>query len=238
MTPARSHAGGEGLQRVFGEIAPRYALINRVLTFGLDEWFRRRAARMAAAAPGGVWLDVCSGTGEFATLLGRVAPEGTLVVAADFSLPMLARAGLRPGSAGRMVAARAAALPFPDDSLDLVAISFATRNVASSPEGLEATLREFHRVLRPGGRFVNLETSQPPSGLLRRVFHGYVGLVVPRVGGVLSGSRAGYAYLARSIMAFGDAATFSGLLRGAGFAEVGFRRLVSGAVAVHLARKG
>lgn len=232
-----TRAPGGGLRRIFGEIAPRYALINRVLTFGLDGWFRKRAAGMAAEAPGGVWLDVCCGTGEFAALLRRVAPGGTLVIAADFSLPMLARAGLRPGNAGRMVAAHAAALPLPDNSLDLVAISFATRNVTSSPEGLEATLEEFHRVLRPGGWFLNLETSQPAASLLRRIFHGYVRLVVPPVGGLLSGSRRAYAYLARSIATFHDAEAFADVVRGAGFAEVSFRRLALGAIAVHLARK-
>ena len=236
-TSPRSRASGGGLRRIFAEVAPRYEPVNRVLTFGLDRRFRRRAVRMVEDLPGGLWLDVCTGTGEFAALLRRVAPADTLVVAADFCLPMLTHAGRRPGNAGRLVAAQAAALPFPDNSLDLVAISFATRNVSSSPEGLEATLREFHRVLRPGGCFLNLETSRPPAPLLRRIFHGYVRLVVPPVGGLLSGSRAGYAYLSRTIATFHDAEAFANVVRGAGFAEVSFKRLVFGAVAVHLARK-
>jgi len=229
---------GRSLREIFGEIAGTYERVNRVLTLGLDRGWRRRAARRAARGGGTRWLDVCSGTGEMAQDLARRAPAGTELVAVDFSLPMLARARTKPGlERAGFVLADVKRLPFPDAAFDLVTISFATRNINLSREILESTFREFGRVLKPGGRFVNLETSQPADRTIRALFHGYVGLVVRRVGLRMSGTQAGYAYLASSIRGFYGAEELAAILRAAGFDEVSFERLLFGAAAVHVSKK-
>jgi demethylmenaquinone methyltransferase/2-methoxy-6-polyprenyl-1,4-benzoquinol methylase len=129
------------------------------------------------------------------------------------------------------------ALPFRSEAFDLVIISFATRNINVNRESLLAGFREFHRVLKPGGRFVNLETSQPPSRFLRTLFHTYVRLVVARVGGFISGSKAGYSYLSNTLVRFYGAEELARMFCEAGFSRVGFRRLTGGIVAVHEAAK-
>jgi demethylmenaquinone methyltransferase/2-methoxy-6-polyprenyl-1,4-benzoquinol methylase len=225
------------LQKIFDEVAPTYELVNRVLTLGLDRRWRKKAARAAVKSGGRLWLDVCSGTGEMTRNLARLAPAGTKVVALDFSPAMLQKASKKPKERAAFVMADVKSLPFPSDRFDLIAISFATRNINLSREILRATFQEFRRVLKPEGRFVNLETSQPRSAIVRKVFHFYIRAVVEPVGYRLSGSRAGYAYLASTIPRFYDAEGLSGLLRQAGFRTIGFRRLFFGAAAIHTAVK-
>jgi demethylmenaquinone methyltransferase/2-methoxy-6-polyprenyl-1,4-benzoquinol methylase len=200
----------------------------------MDIFWRKKAAAMAARGGGETWLDVCSGTGDMAASLSRLAPNDARIFAADFSLPMLRQAGARADCRRvRFVLSDVKQLPFPDETFDLVTIAFATRNINVSRDKLTATLREFHRVLKPGGRFVNLETSQPPSRVLRSLFHSYVGLVVSPVGSLISGSKAGYAYLSSTIPRFYKMEELAGIMKQAGFGSVVMRRLSLGAAAVH-----
>jgi demethylmenaquinone methyltransferase/2-methoxy-6-polyprenyl-1,4-benzoquinol methylase len=226
------------LREIFGEVAATYETANRVLTLGLDRRWRRAAARRAAREGGGRWLDVCSGTGEMAGLLARLAPARTQIIGLDFSLPMLslARTKTMPGPV-LFVLGDARRLPFPASSFDLVTISFATRNLNVSGEILADTFRELHRVLKPGGRFVNLETSQPENKVIRGLFHAYVRLVVRRVGFLISGSMPGYVYLSSSIPRFHGAKALLSILKAAGFASVSVERLLFGAAAIHISRK-
>lgn len=233
--PARAN---RPLQEIFGEVAETYELVNRVLTLGLDRPWRRTAAKRAVRDRGTRWLDVCSGTGEMAQELSRRAGGGVEIVALDFSLQMLSRA--RAKVMARPVAfvmGDVKRLPFPDGTFDLVTISFATRNINLSREVLTATYAEFRRVLRPGGRFVNLETSQPRRRIVRSLFHAYIKVIVKRVGTRISGSRAGYAYLATTIPRFYGAVELAGILKDAGFASVAVKPLLLGAAAIHIARK-
>jgi demethylmenaquinone methyltransferase / 2-methoxy-6-polyprenyl-1,4-benzoquinol methylase len=226
------------LREIFGEVAGTYERVNRVLTLGLDRPWRRAAAKRAARGGGTRWLDVCSGTGEMAENLSRRAAADVEIVALDFSRPMLTRA--RAKSMARpveFVLGDVKRLPFPDGAFDLVTISFATRNINLSRQVLTATCAEFLRVLRPGGRFVNLETSQPGSRIVRALFHSYVKLLVKRVGTKISGSRAGYAYLSTTIPRFYGAEELTGILREAGFASVSCKRLFFGAAAIHTSVK-
>jgi demethylmenaquinone methyltransferase / 2-methoxy-6-polyprenyl-1,4-benzoquinol methylase len=225
------------LQTLFAEVAPTYERVNRLLTFGLDVLWRKRAARLAAAGGGSRWMDVCSGTGETASYLLRLAAPDATVVSLDFCPPMMEEA-VAKGRAGRLdfVLGDVKALPFADASFDLITLSFATRNINLSRPVLRETFAEFRRVLRPGGRFVNVETSQPRVRLIRAVFHGYIRLAVKRVGSLISGSRAGYAYLGATIPRFYTADELAAILRAAGFAEVSFKRLLFGAAAIHVAR--
>lgn len=229
-----------GLRDVFAAVAPTYERVNRILTLGLDRGWRRRAVRRAVEAGGTRWLDVCSGTGETAAALAGKAPAGAVVLAVDFCAPMLERVREKNtfnlgGPVIRPVLADVTKLPFPDASLDLVALSFATRNLNLSRDILAATFAEFRRVLRPGGRFVNVETSRPRLRIVRAVFHGFVRLFVERIGARLSGSRAGYAYLAATIPRFYDPDALAGILRKAGFSRVSYERMFFGAAAVHVA---
>jgi demethylmenaquinone methyltransferase/2-methoxy-6-polyprenyl-1,4-benzoquinol methylase len=152
---------------------------------------------------------------------------------------MLARSAARPPRDGvfEYVLAEAAALPFPDASFDLLTVAFATRNLNLSRAVLSGTFREFRRALKPGGRFVNLETSQPRFRPVRHLFRAYVRTFVRPVGCCLSGSSAGYAYLSSSIRQFYPAEELAAILKEAGFSRVTFRRFFFGASAVHVAIK-
>jgi demethylmenaquinone methyltransferase/2-methoxy-6-polyprenyl-1,4-benzoquinol methylase len=222
------------IRRIFADIPRTYETVNHILTFGLDILWRRKAVRIAARVGGDRWMDVCSGTGETAAYLKRTAPEGTEVYAVDFSRPMLDRIREKPvGCLVTPVLSDIKNLPFPDDTFDLVTISFATRNINLSESILIRSFGEFLRVLKPGGLLVNLETSQPPSPIVRGLFHLYVRLLVKPVGRMISGSATAYAYLAATIPRFYRAEELAGVLEEAGFVDVGFRRMTFGAAAVH-----
>lgn len=229
----------EKLREIFAGVAPTYERVNRVLTLGLDARWRRSAARLAARGGGTLWLDVCSGTGDMAREMRRRLPAGARVVALDFCAPMLGRAVARAAESGpfEFVLADVKALPFREGTFDAITMSFATRNINLSAAVLEGTFREFRRVLKPGGRFVNLETSQPPAGLVRFLFRLYVKAFVRPVGRRLSGSDPGYAYLSSTIPRFYGAEELSAILSRSGFSGVSFRRLFWGAAAVHVAVK-
>ncbi len=225
------------LREVYRNIPRHYESTNHLLTFGLDIIWRGIAARAAArASNGGLWLDMCSGTGETALLLSRRAPAGTAVISADFSVPMLLE-GVRRRGDGRLLpaAASADALPFPDGTFDLVTVTFAARNLRSRGGLFAESLREIRRVLKPGGVFVNLETSQPAAAPVRSVLHSYAGIVVGRLGKALTGEKEGYAYLSGSIRSFPDPDELASEMTDAGFSRVTWRKLMLGVVAIHTA---
>jgi demethylmenaquinone methyltransferase/2-methoxy-6-polyprenyl-1,4-benzoquinol methylase len=245
------------LRDVYIRIPGRYESTNHALTLGLDVFWRRAAAREAVRAasegsgagdaalkkPGGgrttqraLWLDLCSGTGETAALLSRFSPEGTGVIAADFSPPML-REGIARRGAGKVAAAAAAAeaLPFRDGTFRLVTVTFAARNLGSRSGLLEESLMEIRRVLVPGGVFVNLETSQPSSPPVRKILHAYAGRIVARLGAALTGERDGYTYLSGSIRSFHGPEALAAMISRAGFSRVTWRGLTFGVVAIHKA---
>lgn len=236
----------KGLQKIYSEIPKRYELINHLLTFGADIYCRKKAVDMAVeneittksgeAVKGDVvtWVDVCSGTGETVMSLSKLASKNTTLIAADFSLPMLNIARQKPESKNiKFVLTDARHLPFAENSIDLITITFATRNLNTNREILIDTFAEFQRVLKPSGRFINLETSQPPNSFFRKLMHLFVGLSVRKIGGFLSGSKPGYAYLSHSIPRFYNADQLSGVLNEAGFSKVTYKRLFFGFMAIH-----
>ncbi len=225
------------LQDVYRNIPRRYESTNHLLTFGLDMIWRRIAADIAVrAARGGTWLDMCSGTGETSLLLSRRSPAGTAVISADFSVPMLREGIRRRGSEALVPAAASAdALPFPAGTFDLVTVTFAARNLRSRSGLFAGSLREIRRILKPGGVFVNLETSQPEAAPVRSILHTYAGLVIGRLGKTLTGEKEGYAYLSGSIRSFPGPAALASEISEAGFSRVTWQQLMFGVVAIHTA---
>lgn len=227
------------LQKIYTEVPETYEFLNHLLTFWLDILWRRKAARIATASGGKRWLDVGIGTGEMAANLHRLASDDTRVIAIDFSLPMMREAMGKAEAKGIIfILAEAAHLPFGNNSFDAITISFASRNIDSSGKGnLLKCFEEFHRILKPGGILVNLETSQPKHKPIRRLFHLYVELAVYRVGKLISGSNAAYSYLANSMRRFYSPEDLADIILQAGFSEVDFKRLLLGAAAIHRAKK-
>lgn len=225
----------KGIQNIFSSVPATYELINHILTLGFDTPIRRYTAKLAAADNPAFrkWLDVCTGTGEMAYYLTKYINENTLVMASDFTLPMLQYAQQKRTSQVRFTAADSIRLPFKNNTFDVVTISFATRNINVSRQNLLGCLKEFHRVLRPGGRLVNLETSQPQSPLLRNTLHLFVKTFVRSVGTLISGSRPAYTYLSQTIPRFYDANRFSEIILESGFNECKYKRLLGGLAAIH-----
>lgn len=227
----------KGVQKIYREVALTYEKINHILTLGMDILWRKKAAAAAAAAGGRLWLDICSGTGELVRYLAGKNGH-TNIVCADFSSDMLSISRSRNQSPRiHFVLCDAEHLAFSEGSFDLVTISFATRNIDSNRARLLSHLREFHRALRPGGRFINLETSQPGFPVLKALFHTYIRLTVRPIGTWISGSRAGYSYLARTIPRFYSASELTELLYEAGFSRVEVKKYLFGIAALHTAFK-
>jgi len=228
----------KGIQKIFSEVPKRYEFLNHLLTFGMDIVCRRRASRLAARDGGTAWLDICSGTGETASYLRSLGNGTTTVIAGDFCLPMLNEAMKKPNADKiEFLLTDARQLPFADNSLDLVTISFATRNINTSRDNLIRTFGEFYRVLKPGGRYINLETSQPPVKLIRKMMHLYIRLTVRQVGTLISGSKSGYTYLSNTIPRFYEAEELTEIIHEAGFREVSFNHMFFGVTAIHKAVK-
>jgi len=228
----------KGVQKIYAEVAETYEVINHILTFGLDILWRKKTAKMAARLGGTLWLDVCSGTGEMAQSLSKCASEEVQIFAVDFSASMLVKAKHKNHRSNLLFSiAEAGALPFPEGSFDLLTLSFATRNLNLRRDILEFYLKEFFRVLRPGGYFFNLETSQPSLGLIRQIFHSYIRLIVRPVGWFFSGSKAGYRYLSFTIPRFYNPEEFSSILRNTGFSRVVYQKFFWGVSALHVATK-
>lgn len=226
-----------GIRDIFAEVPRTYEFLNHTLTLGQDVLWRRETARTVAAGGGSLWLDACSGTGELSAQLVKCARSDTLIVAADFSLPMMRKALLRPEAVRiSFTLSDATHLPFRDETFDAIAMAFATRNIASAGH-LTGCLAEFHRVLKPAGRLVMLETSQPKHAPVRALFHWYVRLTVQPIGRLVSGSARAYAYLSQSMQTFHSPEELTAILKEAGFSRVTFKRKLFGAAAIHLAFK-
>jgi demethylmenaquinone methyltransferase/2-methoxy-6-polyprenyl-1,4-benzoquinol methylase len=221
------------VQRMFSDIAPRYDLLNRVLSLGIDRYWRRVALALLGweRHPDGTFLDLCAGTLDVATALSARAGFRGAVVGADFAEPML-RAG-RAKLDGRPVTpvvADALTLPVASGSLAGAIVAFGIRNVAD----LDACLREVHRVLVPGARFVILEFSTPRLAFVRALYHAYFHHVLPRIGGLISGHRTAYTYLPASVRSFPEGTVLAARMTQAGYADVQWQSLTFGIAAVHV----
>ena len=221
------------VRSMFDRIAPRYDLLNRILSAGTDVRWRRACVDLLALRTGGRVLDLCSGTADLLIEALRRDP-GAAGVGVDLSSAMLVRglAKLRHGGLagrGRLAAGDAESLPLASERFDGALVAFGIRNVGNA----EAAFREVFRVLKPGGGFVVLEFSMP-AGLLGVGYRFYFSRLLPWIGGLVSGDRGAYAYLPASVERFPSPAAFSALLEGAGFGSV-TRCALTGGIA-HLYR--
>ena len=220
------------VQEMFDRIAERYDLINRLISGGQDQKWRRLVVKKAALPPQGSLLDIATGTGDIAFEALKAAPAAQ-VVGADFALGMM-RVGQRRAPYGRRVAwtgADALRLPFADDCFDAVVSGYLMRNVAD----IAQALGEQWRVLKPAGRMVILDTSPPPDNLLKPLIMLHLKYGIPLIGRLVGGAGAAeaYRYLPESTAAFKTPLELARLVEAAGFADVGFQTLMFGAMAVH-----
>ena len=218
------------VHNVFGRVARRYDLMNRLMTAGQDLHWRREVIQRLGLCPGERLLDLGTGTGDLGREALRQQP-GLRLVAADFTLAMML-AGQASGALP-WVNADALRLPFPEGSFDAVVSGFLLRNVGN----LGAALKEQYRVLKPDGRIAILETTRPESGLLSPFVRFHMRVVIPWVGGLVSGNPEAYRYLPASSEAFLSAGELAERMEMAGFREVGFRRRMVGTIAIHWGRK-
>lgn len=226
----------EQVEAMFDAIAPRYDLLNRLLSFGIDQWWRRQAVEMLREERPRRVLDVATGTADLAIQAARTLdPEA--VVGVDLSEEMLRRGRrkvARKGLAGQITLREGDALdlPFEDGSFDAALVAFGVRNF----EELEAGLREIGRVLRPGGTLVVLEFSWPRASVIRTLYTLYARYVLPLVGRLISGDPEAYTYLPASARAFPDGIDFLHRLRAAGFTNLVWRSLTFGIAALYRGR--
>jgi demethylmenaquinone methyltransferase/2-methoxy-6-polyprenyl-1,4-benzoquinol methylase len=221
------------VRHMFGRIARRYDIMNVIMTGGLDRAWRQLAVREAAVAPGGLALDVGTGTGDVAVAMAGSAP-GVRVVGLDYTAPMLRRAPAKAGASGvsdrtSWVLGDGLQLPFADGEFDAVTSAFVLRNFVD----LGAALAEMARVAKPGGRVIALEIAPDAAPIWREAFALYFQHVVPLIGRLVAGDDEAYSYLPASVAGFLDTASVARLMRDAGLEPLPPRRMVLGSVAIH-----
>ena len=225
------------VQRMFEEVAPRYDLLNHLLSFNIDRGWRKRLVQsleQVLVRPGSRTLDLCCGTGDVLFDLETVARSS--VLGADFCHPMLVNAknkAERMRKPAALFEADALSLPLGDESLDAISIAFGFRNLSNYKAGLA----ELSRVLKPQGVLAILEFSHPPSRAVNLGYGIYSRLVLPLIGGAISGCREAYTYLPDSIRKFPRAAELCNLMRAAGFDRTRYELLTGGIAALHTGEK-
>jgi demethylmenaquinone methyltransferase/2-methoxy-6-polyprenyl-1,4-benzoquinol methylase len=233
------------VQQMFSRIAPRYDFLNHLLSFSLDRLWRRRTARKfrrTLRRTDARILDLCCGTGDLTFALERVRVREIRdanahripLFGSDFAQPMLDRAHKKAQAhscSAIFTTADALHLPFTDSSFDLITTAFGFRNLVN----YEAGLREFARVLRPGGEIAILEFSEPGSGFTSAMFKLYFRQILPRIGAAISGSKEAYSYLPGSVAKFPTSEELAALMKKVGFTDITIARWNFGSVLLHCA---
>jgi len=235
------------VQELFAKVAPRYDLLNDLMSFGLHRRWKRRVVSMAAPQPGQRGLDVCCGTGDIALALGRLGLEA---VGVDFSQPMLEIAGRRccreeqaAARSGRdnlrlfkppqFLQGDAQQLPFPDQSFDIVTVGYGLRNLADWRMGLQ----QMTRVARPGGRLLVLDFGKPENRIWRNTYFGYLRLFVPLLGLFVSGSASAYSYILESLKHYPAQQGVASAMEELGLKEVRIVNFFGGVMTINYGRK-
>jgi len=227
------------VREMFGRIAPRYDLLNHLLSLDIDKVWRRRVAKKFSAilhTSNARVLDLCCGTGDLAFAFRKEAPQGAEILGSDFVPEMLARARAKAAASGakvEFVEADALSMPFGDGSFDLVSCAFGFRNLANYDRGL----REIYRVLNPGGAAAILEFSEPGGKMFGALYRFYFRHVLPRLGGWISGNASAYSYLPSSVSKFPTPDELKSQCERTGYVDVRYERWTGGIVTLHTARK-
>jgi demethylmenaquinone methyltransferase / 2-methoxy-6-polyprenyl-1,4-benzoquinol methylase len=235
------------VQKMFGEIAGRYDFLNRVLSLGIDRWWRRRTVKLVPPAGDAPILDVCTGTADLALAYWRASKGKVPIVGTDFCQPMLAVGKEKCRRAGALSAhgvcglhsitlleADTLRLPFPDDSFQIVCVAFGLRNLSDTDAGL----REMTRVCRPGGRVAVLEFSTPTAWPLGAMYAWYFRRVLPRIGQALArNTQAAYNYLPQSVGRFPQGEALAERMRAAGLSEAQFHPFTFGIATLYTGKK-
>jgi demethylmenaquinone methyltransferase/2-methoxy-6-polyprenyl-1,4-benzoquinol methylase len=239
MNPSRTE--NRPLQKMFMAVPPSYDFLNRLLTFRLDELWRKRAAVECLKNNPENVLDLCCGTGDLVLRLKEIALPNTKIIALDYSEPMLKvameKARKRKLTGIEFHHGDAVNIPFPDGYFDAIGIAFAFRNLSFHNPDRDKFIAEILRVLKHGGRFVIIETSQPESSLIRIMFHWYLRWITVPVGGLLSGHYGAYKYLAHSARHYYNNEELKKLLTGSGFAKVDSKTFLAGIASLYVGTK-
>lgn len=225
---------GRGIRAMFDDIAPRYDLLNRLLSLGIDRQWRRFAVGQLQIPPGGMVLDMATGTGDVALEIAARTPDSVHIIGEDFTQGMLLQGREKIAKSEyreriMLVNAPCEAIPHPDNLFDGITIAFGIRNVVDRQAGLA----EMCRVLKPGGRAVILEFSTPANPLFKTIYTTYFHHILPFIGGMLS-KRSAYKYLPDSVAEFPPQAQFKQMMIEAGFSEVRHHDLTFGIASVYV----
>lgn len=228
---------GRGIRDMFDAIAPRYDLLNRLLSLGIDRRWRTFAVAQLRVLPGGKVLDVATGTGDVALEIAARTPDSVRIVGEDFTQGMLVHGREKIAKSPyrhriHLVNAPCEAMPHPESTFDGVTIAFGIRNVVDRLAGL----KEMCRVLKPGGRAVILEFSNPRSRLFKSLYYFYFRRVLPVIGGLLS-KRSAYQYLPDSVLEFPAQESFKALMAEAGFTQLRHHDLTFGIATVYVGER-
>jgi demethylmenaquinone methyltransferase/2-methoxy-6-polyprenyl-1,4-benzoquinol methylase len=221
------------IQEMFSLIAPHYDLMNYLITAGQDKHWKREVIRQVRLPSHGWLLDLGAGTGDLARSAHHQQPK-VYTIAADFTLKMM-QAGRRHPASEQLnwCATNAMHLPFPESTFDAVVSGFLLRNVSD----LLGCLKEQHRVLKPGGRLIALDTTPPARSRFTPLVDFHLNTVIPAIGGLVSGNRAAYTYLPESTKNFLNADKLAESMDMAGFKEIGFRFFMFGTIAMHWCKR-
>lgn len=228
---------GEKIQQMFGAIAPRYDFLNRLLSFGIDRHWRKKAVRLLKYREGSRVLDVATGTGDVALEIARRTPPSVRITGADFCQEMVELGKVKVAESAYadridFKVAPCEDLPFADNTFDSITIAFGIRNVVDRKLGLA----EMWRVLRPGGRMIILEFSTPRSQLFKQIYYFYFRRLLPVVGGFFSRYNA-YKYLPDSVLEFPSHEEFSQMMSEAGFRNIHLHELTLGIATIYAGEK-
>lgn len=228
---------GEKIQRMFGNIAPRYDFLNRLLSFGIDRRWRKKAVRLLKFSENSRILDVATGTGDVALEIARTTPESVKITGADFCHEMveLGQKKVALSAFANRIDLKVAPcedLPFPNETFDSITIAFGIRNVVDRKLGLA----EMWRVLKPGGRMIILEFSTPRSHLFRLLYYFYFKRFLPLIGGLFSSYNA-YKYLPDSVLEFPSQHEFTKMIADAGFRHPHIHELTFGIATIYVGDK-
>lgn len=238
VTPYKESSGNkkQQVEQMFDNIAPKYDFLNHFLSLGIDKLWRRKAIRILSRYKYDLLLDVATGTGDFAIAASKLKPSK--IVGFDLSEQMINVGKVKVQKLGldnviEFQKGDSEAMPFPDQQFDAITVAFGVRNF----ENLENGLREFVRVLKPGGVAVILEFSKPKYFPMKQLYLLYFFTILPLVGRMVSKDRSAYSYLPESVMAFPDDQKFLDILKKVGFDSYSQKRLTFGIATIYIAQK-